>query len=301
MRSQKKAEPMTNKSFRGIGVLLLIPALCLLSFGSAEAAVVRIDKAKIRLTIAGGQAASGEIKVDNPSEEPLVVKAYLEDWKYLPSADGSKEFSPAGTSELSCAPWVSFAPSGFTIPPFGQQVVRYTVKVPPDAQGGHFAVLFFETNFEQQQGKESVGLMVQVRLGALFYVDVKDTVRRSGRLENFSVSQEPDTGYLVVSGDFNNTGNTDITCGGSFHLMDGQGMVFARGDFNNVYTFPGDKGRLAATWKEPLAKGKYDLVLTLDLGKSLEEAGMGRGPVTVKEAIIEVGGNGRLLKTGELR
>lgn len=284
-----------------VSLFLLVSAACLLHFATAEAAVVRIDRAKIRLIVAPGEAKSGEIKVENPSAEALTVKAYLEDWRYLPARDGSKEFMPVGTTQLSCARWISFAPAEFTIPPFGQQVIRYTAKVPDDAKGGHFAVLFFETKLEQVQEKETVGLMVQIRLGALFYVEAEDTVRRVGQLTNFSVSRNPNNKYLLITGDFKNTGNTDITCGGSFHIMDGAGMVLARGEFNNVYTLPGDAAKLTATWKEPLAKGKYDLVLTFDLGKALEEARMGRGPVTVKETDIEIGENGEVIKAGELR
>lgn len=284
-----------------VRLFLFISALCFLNSALVEAAIVRIDQAKLRLIIAPTEAKSGEIKVENPSNEPLAIKAYLGDWRYLPAADGSKEFRTAGATELSCAPWISFAPAEFTIPPFGQQVVRYTVKVPADAKGGHFAVLFFETNIEQAPDKETVGLMVQIRLGALFYVEAKDTVNRIARLTNFSVTRDPKNKNLLITGDFKNVGNVDITCGGSFHMVDKAGMVFARGEFNNVYTLPGDTAKLTAVWKEPLVKGKYDLVITLDLGKALEEVGMGRGPVAVKEAELEIGVNGEVVSVGELR
>ncbi|MCX5701785.1 MAG: hypothetical protein NTW64_02245, partial [Candidatus Omnitrophica bacterium] len=69
---------------------------------------------------------------------------------------------------------------------------------------------------------------------------------------------------------------------------------------NNVYTFPQDEAKLTTTWKEPLPEGAYDLVLTLDIGKALEEAGLGRGPVITKEAEIEIGKKGEVVRVGRL-
>jgi hypothetical protein len=101
--------------------------------------------------------------------------------------------------------------------------------------------------------------------------------------------------------DFKNTGNTDITCFGTFHIIDKQGMVYARGEFNSVYTLAGNSAKLIAAWKDPIPKGKYDLIFTFDLGKAQEEAGLGRGPVITKEASMEMGEKGQILKVGRLK
>ena len=93
----------------------------------------------------------------------------------------------------------------------------------------------------------------------------------------------------------------DITAGGTFNIIDNKGMVYARGEFEKVYTFPKDKGKLIAKWKEPLPQGYYDLVLTLDLGKAEEELGLGRGPVYTKEADLKIGSGGKITKVGEIR
>ena len=50
-----------------------------------------------------------------------------------------------------------------------------------------------------------------------------------------------------------------------------------------------------------MPKGTYDLVLTIDLGKSLEDMGLGRGPVIVREAKINVADNGEIITVGEVR
>jgi hypothetical protein len=78
-------------------------------------------------------------------------------------------------------------------------------------------------------------------------------------------------------------------------------MVVARGEFNKVYTLPGDVAQLVASTQEDITKGKYDLVITLDLGKALEEAGQGRGPVITKEASLDVSESGEVRAVGDLK
>lgn len=260
-----------------------------------------ISKAKIRLSITPGKSSYGEIILENPSSEKRPMRVYLEDWYYLPVADGSKEFVPANTTPLSCASWITFSPAEFTLAPFGRQRVNYLVKVPPQTKGGYYTVLFFETALGEVEAREEgvgAGINLAVRIAALFYIEVEGTINRTAVIENLTLKKDKG---LLVRLDFRNTGNIDITAGGSFHIMDKDGLIYARGEFNDVYTFPGDIAKLTANWKEPLSRGKYDLVLTLNIGKALEEAGMGRGLVTVKETSIEIGKEGEVVRVGQLK
>lgn len=267
----------------------------------------RVEPSKIRLSIPAGSSQAGTIRVYSQSGDKIEIKVYMEDWLYTKIQDGSKDFFPAKTTPFSCADWITFNPSEFIIPPYGVQNINYVVRVPADAQGGRFAVMFFETVFlrgledlEYPQAEEvRSGATLNIRLGVLFYTDVKDRAKLLAELSNFSVLKDPKNNYLLISTDFKNVGNTDIGAGGTFHIMDNEGVVYARGEFKNIYTLPGDGAKLTATWKETLPKGKYDLVLTLDLGKYREE--IGRGTILVKEAKIEIGDNGEVVRVGALK
>lgn len=274
---------------------------CFLNFPCLQAATVRINPTKIRLIIPPGESKSGVIEVENPSDESIVVKAYLQDWAYTNSHDGTKEFFPAGTTSLSGSSWISLSFSEFVIPAFTKQNINYTVKVPLKAQGGHYAVLFFESLLGKPKIRESASLGVVVRIGALFYIEPQGTVTRLAEISNLSLTKKSKDKTLNIRFDFKNTGNADITCKGTFHIMDSQGMIVARSEFNDAYTFPGDTAKLAADWKEPLKKGKYDLILTMDIGRALEEAGLGGGQVITKEAGLEIGSNGEVTSVGALK
>jgi hypothetical protein len=188
--------------------------------------------------------------------------------------------------------------------PYGRQRVSYTVKAPEGISGSYYAALFFETDLAKPpEGGEGVGAGINfaVRIASLFFVEAQGTALRQGELSNLSVVKSPDSGGLNITLDFKNTGNTDIFCGGSYHIMNDEGIIFARGEFNDAYTFPNESAKLEAKWKNLLPKGSYIIVFTLDLGKAQEEAGTGRGPVITKEAEISIGDAGEVLSVGRLQ
>jgi len=297
------------KPRRTICIYFIIILLFAPSFLEAGDLSFRVEQSKIRLIIPPGGSQAGMFKVYSQSDDKIKLKAYFEDWAYNEEKDGSKDFFPAKSTSLSCADWVTFNPAEFVLPPHGAQTVNYVVHMPPDAQGGHYAVMFLETSLLRDVGypmdtqtKElTVGTSLNIRLGVLFYLEAEGTVRRQARLSNLSVAKASDGKNLLFSCDFKNVGNADITTKPTFDIIDQGGMVYARGEFNEIYTFPQDEAKLTATWRGPLPKGKYDLILTLDLGQVLKEAGLGRGPVMTKEAEIEIGANNEAVKVGELR
>jgi P pilus assembly chaperone PapD len=274
---------------------------CLLLFSTSAFAigVIELDKTKVRLSIPPGSSKSGYINIDNPSGETKHIRVYLEDWKYT-SQEGSKEFLPAGSTDISAAPWINFLPVELTMPAYSKQRLSYTVKVPANAQGGHYAIMFFEVG-EPSKASEGIALNLAVRMGCLFYIEPEGTIKKFHQLYDFSVQRNASGGGIDLGLSFQNTGNVDITCGGTFDIIDKRGKVYARGEFSRGYTLPGDKARLSASWKKPLPAGKYDAIITLDLGKALEELQLGRGPIVVKESEIEIGAEGEVIKIGPLR
>jgi len=267
---------------------------------SHAANIIKLDQAKIRIKAPAGQTAIGRIEAKNPADDVKKISVYAEDWVYS-SPIGEKEFFMAGTKELSCANWISFVPAEFSINPSGQEYIQYTVRIPENAKGSYHAVLFFESLLgETPEVTDAMAVVpVSVRVGCLVAVEVEGTVERSANVENLKVTKVQD-GY-TLDADFTNTGNADITVAGNFNVLDSKGMVFGRGEFDYRCTLPKDKVEISSGWKGALSRGTYGLVITLDLGRSLEELGMGRGPIKVLETEVEVDDNGNIVKVGQLR
>lgn len=261
--------------------------------------VVRIDSSKIRLSIAPGQTKVGVINVENPSSEPKVVKMYIEDWYYIAPFDGAKEFKPAGTTALSGSHMITFSPAQLILGPYAKQTVNYTIKVPENASGGYYGVLFFESSLGAPD-TQGVGVSVSVRIASLFYIEASSTIKKELAWKNLTVEKKSEKEALKIILNVKNEGNIDITASGNFNIIDKKGKVYARGDFSSVYTFPKDEASLIATWNAGIPDGIYDVIVTIDLGKAQEEAGLGRGPVVVKESTVEIS-NGQIIQVGEFK
>jgi len=284
-------------------IILCLIFLCLgVNFSFAQS-LPYIDKSKIRLSVVPGKQAYGEISLENPTKDARSMRLYLEDWRYLAAGDGTKEFLPAGTLENSCASWITFSPAEFVIPPFGRQRVSYSVRVPQEVSGGYYAALFFETQLGKvgkvEAGREA-NIDLKIRIATLFYVEAEGSAKRTFDIDNFSLTKLGADGGLLIKLDFKNTGNVDITCGGSFYLMDNKGQVLARGELKDIYTFAGSSGEIQAKWEEPIPSGTYDLVLTLDTNKALQETIGTRIPPVTKETEIKIGPQGQILSVGQL-
>jgi len=264
-----------------------------------------MNQSKIRVVASPGERVFGEITLDNPTDQAKSMRLYLEDWYYLPGGTGAKEFLPENSTPASACPWITFSPADVIVPAFGKQRISYSVNVPSGASGARFATLFFETLISEgtlADSGRSAGLNVNVRVATLFYVEVKGTIQRAAKINNLKIQPSKDAKEsLDITLDLENTGNTDITTSGNFSLMNNQGLVSARGAFNSVYTFPGGKGSLLGTWKDKIPAGDYDLVITVDLGKALADAGIGRGPVITKEAPVTIGENSQIVQIGQLQ
>ncbi len=264
-----------------------------------------MNQSKIRVMVAPGERAFGEMTLENPTDKTKNIRLYLEDWYYLPGGSGAKEFLPFNSTSLSACPWITFSPAEAVVPPFGKQKISYVISAPKDATGARFASLFFETLVTENPLSDigrSAGLDLSVRVATLFYVEVKGTSERKADISNLKLGpSKSGDGSLELTLDFENTGNTDITTSASFNLMNKDGIVSARGVFNDLYTFPGGKGSFVGVWKERIAPGDYDLIITVDLGKALMDAGIGRGPVITKETSVTIGENNQIVQIGQLQ
>ena len=290
---------------------LWVISICFCLMMSSFASTARADKlpfmnqSKIRVVVSPGERAFGEITLSNPTDQVKSMRLYLEDWYYLPGGSGAKEFLPANSIPTSACSWITFSPADVTVPAFGKQRINYSVNVPADATGARFATLFFETLIgkgDLSGSGRSAGLDFNVRVATLFYIEVKGTIERAAKISNLNIQPSKEAkGPLDITLDFENAGNTDITTSGNFSLMNNEGLVSARGVFNNVYTFPGGKGSFLGVWKDKIPSGDYDLVITVDLGKALTDAGVGRGPVITKEASVTIGENNQIVQIGQLK
>ncbi len=246
--------------------LSILGMLAILANCNCYASTIRISSPRVELELAPGETYTGEITAENPDNEEINVRVYAEDWIYAEGGTGEKKFTPAGTHPLSASNWINFNNQANTIKPYGRMTAHYTVTVPPDATGAHYAVLFFETQLGVSKNEEGANVQVAGRIGALFFVQVKGTVSRSGEIKGVKISSPQGNQPMEIETIFQNTGNTDITLAGNFLIMNDEGKVLGRGDLSAIYTFPGVLETRKTQWVGKLPKGTHQMVLTYDMG-----------------------------------
>ena len=238
--------------------LVLATLLSYVAPPSAWGMSFSIEPARVELSVPAGKQRGKVVRLNNTrSNAPLHVKVYVQDVVFLP--DGTSDFLPSGSTDWSCASWIRFAPQELDIPAGRDSEVRVSVMAPPNAQGGHYAVVFFEASPSYQ---EEGGVGVNFRLGAFTEVVVPKTEVYRLHVGDLAVSP---TGE-VKAGLFND-GNVLVRPKGRVKVMDGQGRKVAQLPFN-----PNRLGILPNTLRqfpmqlEPLRAGNYRLRTEIDYG-----------------------------------
>ena len=241
----------------------------------------RMDRPLIEEIIPLSGVAHGTIELENQEEQPAVLEIYLQDWEYLEGGSGDKLFSAPGSSPWSASGWISFYPQKLELPAHGKGMVEYTIRVPADARaGGHYSVMFFESKLGRApENEQGVSVHYTGRLGSLIEVQVAGTVERTGDITNVTVGAFKTDAPLTLGYIFRNTGNIAIRPKASFNIIDQTGRYFGRGEFKQLYTFPGRSGSVTTEWNGTLPSGNYTVVVTADLGEG--QAVVAEEPLTV--------------------
>ncbi len=235
-------------------VVCVLAALCVLT-GPARAQFF-IEDGKVSLAVSGGDRINKKVIIHNTTAENISVRAYWEDFTYRPPFDGTKSFVPAGTGERSLSQWVSFSPSEFMIPPFGQQEINYNVSVPAVIDGGHYGVLFFEKVGDP--ARSQTGMDIVTRVGCLFFIEPKDLVKKA-ELRDIAVVSRKLTGVFV-----NQSPVVTIPLI-TYYFMDDQGVVADRGEVKKLYLPPDASGTFEIPLPAALSAAKYTVVVNADL------------------------------------
>jgi hypothetical protein len=241
-------------------VFLCLCALCLCGFQA------QINRPVVQESVTPGQTVSGKVEVENHGREPLKLQVYLEDWEYVEGGSGDKTFTAPGTSPWSASNWIHYFPATLELPAGGRGTVEYTVSVPPDAVGGRYAVMFFESFLAAGRNEEGVNVQYTGRLGSLFEIEAAGTVERTGEITEVTVGPIDPARPLTLSCTFRNTGNVAIRPKAYYNILNPEGRYLGRGEFNPLYTFPGRSGSVSTEWTGSLPPGDHTLLITVDLG-----------------------------------
>lgn len=243
----------------------LIAGLFLLGMAAnLWAFAIAVDPARINLEAAPGGKITGEIKIsNNATDQKQGFLAYCEDFVF--NKEGSKEVRPIGSTLRSAANWVTLAPTEFEVNPNGSKKIKFTINVPPDARGGYYCLVFFETALPKTQASFT-GAALKGRIGATLSLTVKGTADPKGVITKITTTRPDEDKPLYTTISFENQGNVVLWGKGVLQISDASGTVYSKTDFENFNTLPGDVMERTFDWSGKLDAGKYSASVTIDYG-----------------------------------
>ena len=238
-------------------IIFLILFLVHLFAGSVQAQLL-LEEGKVKRTVSPGEKVADSLTLHNTTAVPVDVRAYLEDFEYVPPFNGSKKFYPAGTVKRTAANWISFQPKEVHVPPHTKKKINYTISVPEDASGGYYSVLFFEGMKQQKVTQGQVGLEIVSRVGSLFFLETQDRIKQVS-LQEGSVKD------FMITGILKNEGNINLVVQCLYYIIDADGIPADRGQTDNFYMPENASLDFSLKFSDELPSGSYIAVLTFDM------------------------------------
>ncbi len=253
--------------YKGLVVLILF-LLGFIFVSNAEALSVGIDKPRIEAKSAPGSAPNGVIKVKNKGDVPASVQASVEDWIY--DANGKREFKPAGSTPFSCGNWIEITPQSTIVPSGREGEFAYTIRVPNDAVGGHYAIIFFSSSSVEEEESKGTAVKLVGRIGSVVYHEVEGKTNKAASITSMDISKPEVNKPLTLTYTFKNEGNTFLRLKGILNILDKAGTIFGKAESESMLgSLPGDIRKDTIKWFGALPKGSYDIILTVDIGEDV--------------------------------
>ena len=226
-----------------------------LFFNSTAFAQLVLDKREIKIEAKPGETVSGSLTVSNRYGQDVTLKAYCEDFVYEPPYRGFKTVGPLGSTPRSFGSWINLATPTFIVPSKGKQEVTYSVKVPLDAKGGYYAVIFFERGEGGLSTGKGVGVIEKAGCALLLETTNK---KKLAKIDKMAVRQN------AIEGTLSNLGDCLFQAQGSYYIMDAKGIVVERSQLQKYYLPEQADVVISCKVSTSVPSGKYTLMINLD-------------------------------------
>lgn len=164
-------------------VPLLFVAFLLAPNADAASVVLTITPTTVTPVINPGAVYSGNFQVINQGTTSYPVEIYPAPYSVKTEAY-TPDFTPV-PGQPNIVSWFHFSTSAATIQPNQSLTVNYQINVPKNTQpGGYYAVAFAQTH----STKSAAGIVINERVGEIFYIQVAGSVPKSGKLLTWSTS-----------------------------------------------------------------------------------------------------------------
>jgi hypothetical protein len=196
-----------------------------------------LQPAMVEMAIAPGAVRSTSVRVENPGDSPVTVRATAEIPNHLRSAAMGELIG----SSLSAAAWTAIRPSEFAIRPGGRQNIRVTSQVPKEGvdHANYYAELILQGTYADGQSGGETRSKVHL-------VNKNVEATPDGVIERLTIAEGSNPSEFLVHTRFINTGNIHL------EPRTRAEVVTSDGDLKTATNLTGEAGALL-----PLEQREY--------------------------------------------
>jgi hypothetical protein len=249
----------------------------LLAFAQVLSAQVGLGLSPMRLEmkLKPGLEQSGVVALNSDSGDKVRVRAEALDFWIDKEQTPQFESSLPSEEGFSCRDWVSVNPVETEVAPLKQVNIRYTVRVPANAEsprGYHCAIGFSTLPTDAQVGGN--GIKTAVRVVSAFYVVVGNPAIE-GQFKELRLvhSAEGDKPHWVGEVVVQNHCLTHFRPVGELSVLDGDGKVVESAALTPLPALPKREQRYLVPFTTDFAPGTYTLRARVDFGTNVIEEG----------------------------
>jgi hypothetical protein len=248
---------------RAIGFLRAAAALLMLAVPAAAQLGLGLTPMRVELRMKPGGAYTGALRMINEGAE-VRVRTSLLDFRVDSEQTPQFEENLPGEAAYSCRRWLTVNPMETELRDKTDMPVRYTIRVPADAQPRSYYCAVGITSLPPAPGAQGFGLQAAVRVVAAFYVIVGNPAVE-GRLSDIAIEQAPGSKDLRAVVVLENSGHMYFRAIGSLTVFGTGGQILETYEVTPLPILPERKQRLLFPLK--IAEGQPCTVqVRVDLG-----------------------------------
>ena len=254
-----------NSDFLRRSIFLALVIL-LSVFGNQPArSSMSVGPLTVKLQATSGETASSTLNVTNTGEEEIEVDIRLVDWMRTP--EGNLQFLAPGSTERSCANWLTYSPTGLTLNPGEKTQVSVNIDVPNEAKGDHWAMLLVTEKPKAVDDEEQeVSTRVTVNYAVKIVQKDPQNNKKNAKITNIKVTKKSPISLSII---YENSGPTHLQSSGTVEIRNIRGETIKEYEIEEFPTLPGEEHKIEVTDNknpDPLEPGTYYAVVVMDYG-----------------------------------
>lgn len=215
-----------------------------------------------------GEIQKANVTIRNHANIKQTYTLTLGDFMIGP--DGHKKRVEGGTTNKSCAGWVTVTPTFIQLNPNEEKTVSVLMTVPKDGHDTRWCMIYVQASEEQTENpvdkQLAAGIKVTPRIAVLVNQSPKSNQNYKGKIYDLKEVTQPEDSMLVYNVTVENTGDKILEANVQLYLANlttAKEQKF-KGKMERVY--PGEKRIFTLMMPRDAGKGKHALAAILDYG-----------------------------------